>query len=43
MIIESHQGKLLGILIDSKLTFENHVNNLCKKAGKKTQCSKQTL
>ena len=35
MIIESHQEKLLGILIDSKLTFENHVNNYCKKAAKK--------
>ena len=34
MIIESCQEKLLGILIDTKLPFEDHVNNLWK-AGKK--------
>ena len=32
--IESHQKILLGVLIDSKLKFENHVKYLCKKAGK---------
>ena len=35
LVIESHQEKLLGVQIDSKLKFDNHVKNLCKKAGKK--------
>ena len=26
---------LLGITIDSKLTFENHINSICKKASQK--------
>ena len=26
---------LLGITIDSNLTFENHINNICKKASQK--------
>ena len=26
---------LLGITIDSNLTFENHVNSICKKANQK--------
>ena len=26
---------LSGITIDSKLTFENHINNICKRAGQK--------
>ena len=38
LVIESPQKILLGVLIDSKLKFENHVKNLCKKAGKKTKC-----
>ena len=34
--IESeYQQELLGILIDSNLTFQGHINNLCKKAGQK--------
>ena len=34
--IESEdEQELLGILIDSNLTFENHINNLCKKASQK--------
>ena len=27
--------KLLGVMIDKKLTFETHINKLCKKAGNK--------
>ena len=26
---------LLGITIDSNLTFENHINNICKRASEK--------
>ena len=35
-IIESEEKQeLLGVIIDSRLTFEEHVNNLCKKASQK--------
>ena len=35
-LIESdHEQELLGITIDSKLTFKSHVNNVCKKASQK--------
>ena len=34
--IESReQQKLLGVLIDNKLTFDKHINNLCTKASQK--------
>ena len=34
--IESEDEQvLLGITIDSNLTFENHVNNICKKTNQK--------
>ena len=34
--IESEKERvLLGITIDSNLTFENHINNICKKASQK--------
>ena len=34
--IESEKEQvLLGIAIDSNLTFENHINNICKKEGQK--------
>ena len=34
--IESEKEQvLLGIAIDSNLTFENHINNICKKATQK--------
>ena len=34
-ITNSKIGKLLGITIDHKLKFNEHVNNLCKKANQK--------
>ena len=34
-VIESYEENFLGISIDRDLTFENHVNNLCRNAGKK--------
>ena len=34
-IIESNIVKLLGISIDSKLSFNDHLNNICKKASNK--------
>ena len=34
-IIETHCVKLLGVLIDSKLTFSDHLNLICKKASRK--------
>ena len=35
IIKNSLQEKLLGIVIDNRLTFEPRVKNLCKKAGQK--------
>ena len=35
LIKESICKKLLGVKIDYKLTFDNHVANLCKKANNK--------
>ena len=34
-IISENKNKLLGIILDSNLCFEDHVNNLCKKASQK--------
>ena len=34
-VIETHKEKLLGIIIDSKLSFEEHVQQICKKASSK--------
>ena len=31
----SRQQKLLGVLMDNKLTFDKHINNLCAKASQK--------
>ena len=34
--IESEKKQvLLGIMIDSNITFENHINNICKRASQK--------
>ena len=34
-IWESNKQKLLGVHIDRTLSFDKHVSNLCKKAGRK--------
>ena len=34
-IHESNQDELLGVIIDNKLTFEDHIRNLCKKVSNK--------
>ena len=34
-IISDNKNELLGIVLDSKLSFEDHINNLCKKASQK--------
>ena len=35
IIISENKNELLNIILDSKLSFENHVNNLCKKTNQK--------
>ena len=34
-IISENKNELLGITLDSKLSFEDHINNLCKKGSQK--------
>ena len=34
-IISENKNELLGIILDSKLSFQDHINNLCKKASQK--------
>ena len=34
-IISENKNELLGIMLDSKLSFEDHINDLCKKASQK--------
>ena len=34
-IMSENKNELLGISLDSKLSFEDHINNLCKKASQK--------
>ena len=33
-ITSENKNELLGIILDSKLSFEDHINNLCKKQVK---------
>ena len=35
LVVGTHLVKLLGIQIDSKLKFETHIENVCKKASQK--------
>ena len=35
-IASEDEQVLLGITIDSKLTFENHINSICKKSSQKS-------
>ena len=35
LIQESDEEKLLGLALDRRLNFKNHVSNLCKKASQK--------
>ena len=32
---EINNGKLLGIIFDNRLTMNDHIKHLCKRAGKK--------
>ena len=42
--IESEDEQvLLGVTIDSSLTFENHINSICKKANQKLMPLQQSL
>ena len=34
-IISENKNELLGIILDSKLSFQDHINNLCKKVCQK--------
>ena len=42
-IHESSQEKLLDVIIDSKLKFEDHISNLCKKISTKLYASKKEV
>ena len=35
LIQESNEEKLLGVILDRRLNFKNHISNLCKKASQK--------
>ena len=36
-ITSGNKNELLGIVLDSKLSFEDHLNSLCKKSKSKTR------
>ena len=38
-ITSEEEVKLLGVDIDFKLSFENHISNLCKKSSKTAKCT----
>ena len=43
LLLEEMSAKLLGIIIDFSLTFDNHVETICKKASQKpTEISRQS-
>ena len=39
----SREEELLGVKIDTKLSFENHVSSLCKKGKPKVTCTRKSL
>ena len=41
-IWEKGQQKLLGVIINKKLKFKEHILKQCKKAGKKTKCFRKS-
>ena len=43
LIKASDYEKLLGLKIDYKLNFDNHVNSLCKKASNKRRCNNNKI
>ena len=40
LTISKNKNELLGMILDSKLSFEDHINNLYKKASQKLDISK---
>ena len=38
LVIEGEKVRLLGIDIDTKLSFSGHIESICKKTGKKIEC-----
>ena len=42
-ITSSKNEKLLGISIDTRLSFENHITSLCKKASQKLHAQEQVI
>ena len=42
-LISENKNELLGIIFDSKLSFEDHINNLCKKVSQKRNASARVV